>query len=125
MTDVVVPKSNENDIKEFVAEIENVTLFYASNMDEVLVKVLEQNPFTRKVAKEKVAKKKSNDTAKKKSNDTAKKKSDDAADKTKKKTVTATQPSRSSSVKTSQSSSKTSADTAADKKAMAGKGKII
>jgi len=56
MTDVVLPKTNENDIKEFAGEIENVKLFFAENMDQVLEKVLEQNPFTRKVTKEKTAK---------------------------------------------------------------------
>ena len=74
MTDVVVPKSNENDIKEFVSEIENVNIFYATNMDEVLIKVLEENPFTRKVAKEKVAKKKTATEAKEKSSEAVKKK---------------------------------------------------
>ena len=49
MTDVILPKSNENDIKEFADDIENVTLFFADSMDEVLEKVLEENPFTRKV----------------------------------------------------------------------------
>ena len=71
MTDVVVPKSNENDIKEFAGEIENVNVFYAENMDEVLVKVLEENPFTRKVTKEKVVKKKTTTEAKKKSEEKA------------------------------------------------------
>lgn len=56
MTDVVLPKTNENDIKEFASDIENVKLFFAENMDQVLEKVLEQNPFTRKVTKEKPAK---------------------------------------------------------------------
>jgi ATP-dependent Lon protease len=49
MTDVILPKSNENDVKEFADDVENVTLFFADHMDDVLVKVLEQNPFTRKV----------------------------------------------------------------------------
>jgi len=48
MTDVILPKSNEDDIKEFADDIENVTLFFADQMDEVLVKVLEHNPFTYK-----------------------------------------------------------------------------
>ena len=56
MTDVVLPKVNEDDIKEFAGEIENVKLFFAENMDQVLEKVLEQNPFTRKVIKEKPVK---------------------------------------------------------------------
>lgn len=63
MTDVILPKSNENDIKEFADDIENVTLFFADHMDEVLEKVLEQNPFTRKV---KVAQEKTTKPAKKK-----------------------------------------------------------
>ena len=75
MTDVILPKSNENDIKEFADDIENVTLFFADHMDEVLVKALEQNPFTRKV---KVAQEKTTKTAKKKNesktSDTKKKK---------------------------------------------------
>lgn len=64
MTDVILPKSNENDIKEFADDIENVTLFFADHMDAVLEKALEQNPFTRKV---KVAQEKTTKTAKKKS----------------------------------------------------------
>lgn len=64
MTDVILPKSNENDIKEFADDIENVTLFFADHMDEVLEKALEQNPFTRKI---KVAQEKTSKTAKKKS----------------------------------------------------------
>ncbi|MBP6869726.1 endopeptidase La [Candidatus Babeliales bacterium] len=63
MTNVILPKSNENDIKEFADDIENVTLFFADHMDEVLEKVLEQNPFTRKV---KVAQDKTDADAKKK-----------------------------------------------------------
>ena len=83
MTDVILPKSNENDVKEFADDTENVTLFFADHMDEVLVKALEQNPFTRKVkvAQEKTAKstkKKSeskiSDTKKKKTVVTSKKK---------------------------------------------------
>lgn len=75
MTDVIMPASNENDIKEFADEIENVTLFFADHMDKVLEKALEQNPFTRKVktaaekskaaTKKKSASKKSNTTKKK------------------------------------------------------------
>ena len=64
MTDVILPKSNENDIKEFADDIENVTLFFADHMDNVLEKALEQNPFTRKV---KVAQEKTDKPAKKKS----------------------------------------------------------
>lgn len=64
MTDVILPKSNENDIKEFADDIENVTLFFADHMDEVLEKVLEENPFTRKV---KTPQDKKDATAKKKS----------------------------------------------------------
>lgn len=66
MTDVILPKSNENDIKEFADEIENVTLFFADTMDAVLEKALEQNPFTRnvKAAQDKATKAK---TVKKKS----------------------------------------------------------
>lgn len=60
MTDVILPKTNETDIQEFVHEIEHVQLFFAENMDQVLEKALEENPFTRKVVKEKkVIKKKS------------------------------------------------------------------
>lgn len=59
MTDVILPYPNEDDIKEFAHEIENVNLFFAKDMDEVLERALEENPFTRKVAKEKVEKKKS------------------------------------------------------------------
>jgi len=51
MTHVILPKPNENDIKEFADEIENVTLFFADNMDQVLEQVLEENPFTRKSVK--------------------------------------------------------------------------
>lgn len=64
MTEVILPKSNEDDIKEFADDIENVTLFFAAHMDEVLEKALEQNPFTRKV---KVAQEKTAKPAKKKS----------------------------------------------------------
>ena len=64
MTDVILPKSNENDVKEFADDTENVTLFFADHMDEVLVKALEQNPFTRKV---KVAQEKTAKSTKKKS----------------------------------------------------------
>ncbi|MBV8660747.1 MAG: endopeptidase La, partial [Candidatus Dependentiae bacterium] len=64
MTDVILPKSNETDTKEFADDVENVTLFFADNMDEVLEKALEQNPFTRKV---KVAQDKTSKSAKKKS----------------------------------------------------------
>lgn len=63
MTDVILPKSNENDVKEFADTIENVTLFFADHMDEVLEKALEQNPFTRKV---KVVQEKKSKPAKKK-----------------------------------------------------------
>lgn len=56
MTEVILPKPNEDDIKEFAHEIEHVSLFFAENMDQVLEKALEENPFTRKVAKEKVEK---------------------------------------------------------------------
>jgi len=56
MTNVILPKSNENDIKEFADEIESVTLFFADHMDQVLEQALEENPFTRKSVKEKVAK---------------------------------------------------------------------
>lgn len=77
MTDVILPKSNETDIKEFADDVENVTLFFADHMDEVLVKALEQNPFTRKV---KVAQEKTSKPAKKKSDSTISKT-------TKKKTV--------------------------------------
>jgi len=55
MTDVILPKLNEHDIKEFADEIENVTLFFVSQMDEVLEKVLEENPFTKKTVKEKTS----------------------------------------------------------------------
>ncbi len=76
MTDVIMPKSNENDIKEFADELENVTLFFADTMDEVLQKALEMNPFTRKV-------KASSDKLKK----PAKKKNSDTSSTKKKKTV--------------------------------------
>jgi ATP-dependent Lon protease len=66
MTDVIMPKSNENDIKEFADELENVTLFFADTMDEVLEKALEKNPFTRKV---KVSSDKSKKAVKKKNSD--------------------------------------------------------
>lgn len=58
MTEVILPKSNENDVKEFADDVENVTLFFADTMDEVLIKVLEENPFTKKakVASEKKGK---------------------------------------------------------------------
>ncbi len=79
MSDVILPKSNENDIKEFADDIENVTLFFADQMDEVLEKVLEQNPFTRKV---KVAQDKTKKSV-------SKKKSPSKASDTKKKTVVA------------------------------------
>ena len=64
MTEVILPKSNEDDIKEFADDIENVTLFFAAHMDEVLEKALEQNPFTRKV---KIVQEKTAKPAKKKS----------------------------------------------------------
>jgi ATP-dependent Lon protease len=67
MTDVILPKSNENDIKEFAEDIENVTLFFADHMDQVLEKVLEQNPFTRKV---KVVQEKTKKAVKKKNGST-------------------------------------------------------
>ena len=76
MTDVILPKSNENDIKEFADDIENVTLFFADQMDEVLEKVLEHNPFTYK--KQSVKKKSSSkvsDTKKKKTVEKSSKKS--------------------------------------------------
>lgn len=59
MTDVILPYPNEDDIKEFASDIENVHLFFAKDMDQVLERALEENPFTRKVVKEKVEKKKS------------------------------------------------------------------
>lgn len=49
MTEVILPKSNEYDVKEFTKDIEHVTLFFADHMDQVLEKALEENPFTRKV----------------------------------------------------------------------------
>lgn len=64
MKEVILPKANENDIKEFAGDIENVTLFFAESMDAVLEKVLEENPFTAKV---KISKDKKNMPAKKSS----------------------------------------------------------
>lgn len=60
MAEVILPKANENDIKEFANDIEKVTLFFADSMDEVLEKVLEKNPFTRKVTIKEEKPKKSN-----------------------------------------------------------------
>lgn len=78
MTDVILPFPNEDDVKEFASDIENVSLFFAENMDQVLERALEENPFTRKVVKEKAS-------------TTTKKKSDEASvsKAKKKKTVTA------------------------------------
>ncbi len=76
MTDVILPKSNENDVKEFADDTENVTLFFADHMDEVLQKALEQDPFTRKVKK-----------AQEKATKTTKKKSVSTTSRTKKKAV--------------------------------------
>jgi len=75
MTDVILPKPNENDIKEFIHEIENVNLFFAENMDEVLIKALEQNPFTRKIKKEKKVTKPSRKSLTEKASGAIKKKS--------------------------------------------------
>ncbi len=83
MTDVILPKSNENDVKEFADDIENVTLFFADHMDEVLIKALESNPFT---AKTKALPEKKAKTPKKKAESSASKKKQ-PQEKTKKKTV--------------------------------------
>ncbi|MGZ6254788.1 MAG: endopeptidase La [Candidatus Chromulinivorax sp.] len=64
MTDVILPKSNENDVKNFAADIDKVNLFFADHMDDVLIKALEENPFTQKV---KVKEEKTENTKKKKS----------------------------------------------------------
>ncbi|MGZ6250670.1 MAG: endopeptidase La [Candidatus Chromulinivorax sp.] len=64
MTDVILPKLNENDVKDFAADIDKVNLFFADHMDDVLIKALEENPFTQKV---KVKEEKTENTKKKKS----------------------------------------------------------
>lgn len=54
MTKVIVPAENRDDIEEILKETQlgkEIELFYAKDMDEVLVQTLEKNPF--EVAKEK------------------------------------------------------------------------
>ncbi len=69
---VIVSKENEDDIKEFETELNGkLEIFYAENMDEVLVNAFVKNPF--EVAKTKKAKAKSKKATGKKSSKTTKK----------------------------------------------------
>ena len=52
-TRIIVPKINENDVKEIEKEISGLTIIYADHMDTVLQHALTKNPFEKKEIKPK------------------------------------------------------------------------
>lgn len=63
-TKIIVPKMNENDIKEFQKEIPGLTIIYADHMDIVLQHALTKNPFEKKEVKPKAKRVRMQSTAK-------------------------------------------------------------